>query len=315
MSNPPPFDIGFNYLIKGLTVTFSVIPAGTYTGFQLSWDFGDKTTGNGENVTHTYAAAGTYLVVLNGLGLGGSAGGSSAHVTVAALPATGPPTVTTGSGSIGTQPEEQGTTRQVTGVSNDASGVLGLFDNLFSSYEKDPAKLREIIKETISGLSIAASVLSFIPFTNNFGGALASVLIHGLIEPFRRRAYDASIDLVLRPLMPDLDLNARLLVSGVESGALSEKDLTEELARSGVRDPAINLALTIARVKRFDVETKDDIALARQYQRDINTAVINTLQDQEKEILTDLRAQRSAAITELAALRGSRLSALQEVSG
>jgi hypothetical protein len=303
MSNLPPIDIGFNYLVKGLAVTFSVIPAGTYKGFQLSWDFGDKTTGNGENVTHTYAAAGTYLVVLNGLGLGGSAGGSSAHVTVTAPPITGPPTVTTGSGSLGTTPEQQGVTRQVTGTTNDASGILGLFDNLFSSYEKEPARLREIIKETISGLSIAASVLSFIPFTNNFGGALASVLIHGLIEPFRRRAYDASIDLALRPIMPDLDLNARILVSGIEIGALSEKDLTEELARSGVRDPAINLALQVARVKRFDVETKDDIALIRSYQRDINTAAINTLQDAEKDIIGDLKRRRTEVLAELRKVR------------
>ncbi len=197
----------------------------------------------------------------------------------------------------------------------DASAIFGGFDALFSQYQQDPVKLREIIKGTIGALALAASALSFIPFTSNVGGALASVLIHDLLEPFRRRAYDGSIDLVLRPILPTEDMNARLLVTGVEAGVLTDGELTDELARSGVRDASIQLAQKIATVKRFDVTTKDDIALARQYERDIYTSTVNVLQDQEKDIITDLRAQRSAAVTELTKIRGSRLSALQAAAG
>jgi hypothetical protein len=296
-------NVTFSYLVKGKDVTFTTTYRFTGVDWRFSWDFGDGSTATGFSAMHTYAKPGTYKVVFTGVSPDGRILTSTSDVTITADTAPGPPTVTTGRGTVGDSPAPTPKTTAVTGTDNDASGILSLFDNLFSSYEKEPARLREIIKETISGLSIAASVLSFIPFTNNFGGALASVLIHGLIEPFRRRAYDASIDLALRPIMPDLDLNARILVSGIEIGALSEKDLTEELARSGVRDPAINLALQVARVKRFDVETKDDIALIRSYQRDIHTAVINTLQDAEKDIIGDLKRRRTEVLAELRKVR------------
>ena len=303
MSNPNLQTVSFDYLVKDKVVTFRGGGNQLGVGWSFTWDFGDGTTDTGIDVkTHTYAAGGTYTVVLKGVGPAEKVLTSTAHVTIAGAP--GPtPTVTTGGSGNQISPERQPTTTQVSNASNDAGGILALFDNLFSSYEKDPAKLREIIKETIAGLSIAASVLSFIPFTNNFGGALAAVLIHGLIEPFRRRAYDASIDLALRPVMPTDDLSARLMVSGIEAGALTEKDLTEELARSGTRDPAINLALQIARVKRFDVETKDDIALLRLYQRDIHTATIGILQDTEKDLIVDLKKRRTEVLAELKKVR------------
>lgn len=194
------------------------------------------------------------------------------------------------------------------------SSIISLADDLQRALT-DPKKLPDYLRTLYGVIILAASALSFIPGTNNFGGALASVMIHDILDPFRRAVYEGTIDLALRPLFPTGDLNARLLVSGIEAGALTEDDLTSELARSGTRDDAINLALQIARVKRFDVETKDDIALARQYERDVYTFTVQVLQDQEKEVLTELRAQKAAAITELAKIQGSRLSALQASAG
>jgi OOP family OmpA-OmpF porin len=55
------------------------------------WDFGDGTTGEGQNVTHTYATAGRYeprVTVTDNSGLTGSV---STAVSVAALKATPPP--------------------------------------------------------------------------------------------------------------------------------------------------------------------------------------------------------------------------------
>jgi len=219
-----------------------------------------------------------------------------------------------------------GTTPTVTGVTSTGQAIKGPpqqpllpeIVNLAENLQKalaDPKRLPDFLRTLYGVIFLAASALSFIPGTNNFGAGLASVMIHDILDPFRRAVYEGTIDLTLRPLFPTVDLNARLLVTGIEAGALSEHDLIDELARSGTRDDAINLALQVARVKRFDVETKDDIALARQYERDVYTFTVQVFQEQEKEVLTDLRAQKAAAITELTKIRGSRLSALQAVAG
>ncbi len=44
------------------TIYFNGLPSGT--GTVLTWDFGDSTTATGTNVTHTYAASGTYQVCM-----------------------------------------------------------------------------------------------------------------------------------------------------------------------------------------------------------------------------------------------------------
>ncbi len=184
-----------------------------------------------------------------------------------------------------------------------AKPLFDILDRLDVSFAKEPAKFRETVRGTLAVIAFLASTASFIPFTSNFGGNLAATIIHDIIEPFRRLAIDASVDLALRPYFPTEDLNTRLLVSGVEAGALEENDLLEELARTGTRDQSVALAVKITRVRRFLVETADDIALARLYQRDLNTATIQILQDQERATIADLKAQRTQILAELRAVR------------
>ncbi|MFQ5999807.1 MAG: PKD domain-containing protein [Candidatus Bathyarchaeia archaeon] len=62
--NQPP-NARFTYLPDGLTVKFidqSWDPDGTITSW--SWDFGDGTTSNSTNPTHTFPAMGTFNVIL-----------------------------------------------------------------------------------------------------------------------------------------------------------------------------------------------------------------------------------------------------------
>ena len=96
-------------------------------------------------------------------------------------------------------------------------------------------------------------------------------------------------------------MNPRLLVSGIEGGALALDEVLEELSRAGTRPESILLAAKVAQVKRFDAVTKDDFALVRTY----NTALINeaiaALKDEEKAVIADLKSQRANLVSQIGA--------------
>ncbi|EIC09471.1 PKD domain containing protein, partial [Microbacterium laevaniformans OR221] len=79
------------------TAAFTATPAGLTTAFDGStsadsdgsivsyaWDFGDQSTGTGATASHTYAAAGTYQVVLTVTDDRGATGTKTSAVTVTA---------------------------------------------------------------------------------------------------------------------------------------------------------------------------------------------------------------------------------------
>jgi PKD repeat protein len=70
--------------------TASTDPDGTIASY--AWDFGDGTTGIGATPSHTYAAGGTYKVVLTVTDNSGATATSTAQVTVAAPHVNQPPT-------------------------------------------------------------------------------------------------------------------------------------------------------------------------------------------------------------------------------
>jgi hypothetical protein len=177
--------------------------------------------------------------------------------------------------------------------------------DLEAALKGDPKGLPALVRGLIGTAILAASALSFIPGTNNFGGGLASVLIHDVIAPFRKAVYDGTIDLALRPLFPTSDLSPRLLVSGIEAGALSFDEVLEELSRSGTRPEAIQVAAKIAQVKRFDAETRDDFALVKTYNTELIKESIASLKDEEKAVIADLKARRGALVSELTRLQTS----------
>jgi PKD repeat protein len=81
--NDPP-TASFASSCSGLACSFdgsgSSDPDGTIADY--AWDFGDGSTGSGAIASHTYAAAGTYMVVLTVTDDDGATGTSSANVTV-----------------------------------------------------------------------------------------------------------------------------------------------------------------------------------------------------------------------------------------
>jgi len=177
--------------------------------------------------------------------------------------------------------------------------------DLEAALKGDPKGLPALVRSLIGTAILAASALSFIPGTNNFGGALASVLIHQVLDPFRKAVYDGTIDLALRPLFPTADMNTRLLVSGIEAGALEFEEVIEELTRAGTRPESVMLAAKIARVKRFDNQTKDDFATVRTYHGELIKEAIAAVKDQEKAVIADLKSQRANLVNQLGALQTS----------
>jgi len=189
--------------------------------------------------------------------------------------------------------------------------LAGLEDAL----KHDPKGLGAVIRGLYGTLIILASAVSFIPGEANVGGGLASLLIHDIIEPFRSRVYAGSLDLALRPFFPNRFVSPRILLSAMQDGLISEKDIVDELTLSGTLDSSIQSVVKYARAKAFDTATKGDIALVRQYHTKLIDYTIVTLQDIERAAITDLKGLRAAAITELTKIRGSRLSALEAVTG
>ncbi len=176
---------------------------------------------------------------------------------------------------------------------------LDFATSLEEAFKKDPKTLGTAIRTTLGLIILAASAVSFIPGEANVGGGLAAILIHDVIEPFRRRVYEGTLDLELRPFFPTSDVPVRLLVSGVEAGVWDFSEVADELARSGIRPEASGLILKLAHFKRFERVTRDDVALLNEYRRDLQTATIQTLQDQLKGQVTDLRGQRTSLKAEL----------------
>lgn len=96
VSVPAPPVMSFTDDCRRLVCTFDSSastdgPEGTIVS--RTWDFGDGTTGNGEVVSHTYAAAGTYVVEVTGTDDDGLSASASRTVTVAPKVVTPPPSI------------------------------------------------------------------------------------------------------------------------------------------------------------------------------------------------------------------------------
>ncbi len=183
--------------------------------------------------------------------------------------------------------------------------ALDFLANLFETLEKDPKSLALILRPLIVTLTGIASAISFIPTTNNLGGPLAARLIGDMISPFLSTVYDSQVRDQLDNLFPTREAPARLLVSGIEAGAIDDSVLIEELVDAGLKDRSIQAVRRFAAVKRFEAATREDMATLRQYQQALTTFTIGTLQDELRATLTDLRSRRSELARELRGVRAS----------
>ncbi len=177
--------------------------------------------------------------------------------------------------------------------------MFDILGNFVEVIQANPKSAPQLVRSLMFGLAVLGSALSFIPFTNNFGGALANVMIGSIFRPFEEKAVGDQVKDFLDNFFPTREMAPRMLVSGVEAGAIPEDILLEELVDSGTKDRAIRATLALARVKRFEAATKDDIFLLRQYERTLTDATIATLQDEVRATINDLRDRRREIAREL----------------
>jgi len=183
-----------------------------------------------------------------------------------------------------------------------ASGAAGVFDitaAITEAVRKDPAVAGQLVRGLMVAAATIASALSFIPFTNNFGGALSSVLIGSIFRPFEQKSVSGPVEDWLDNYFPTREANARLLVSAIEAGVIDEGDLVSELVDAGTKDHGIQAIVKLARAKRFDSVTREDLLLVRRYNDALIDAEIRTRQDQERDVINDLVIRRRELLAEL----------------
>jgi hypothetical protein len=88
-NSPPTADAGGPYsALEAASVTFdgsnSSDPEDANAALSFDWDFGDSNTGTGETTSHTYAAAGTYIVTLTVTDTQGLSSTSATTATITA---------------------------------------------------------------------------------------------------------------------------------------------------------------------------------------------------------------------------------------
>lgn len=180
-----------------------------------------------------------------------------------------------------------------------AGGIFSTLESLAGQVIKDPDQAAQFIRLATSGIALIASAVSFIPFTNNLGGALAALTIDHIVKPFRDKAVDAPLEDFLDNYFPVREANPRILVSALEHGAISDDDLVRELVDAGTKTRGIQVVLKLARVLRFDEVTREPLRLVRKYNDMAIDAVIKTLQDDERAVITDLTIRRRELLSEV----------------
>ncbi len=97
VSNPPPFTADFTHSpaspTAGSPVSFTATAKNGTAPYSFAWQFGDGTTGTGATPSHTYSAAGTYLVNLTASDSAAHTATASHSLSVAAAPSPPPPLV------------------------------------------------------------------------------------------------------------------------------------------------------------------------------------------------------------------------------
>jgi hypothetical protein len=181
-------------------------------------------------------------------------------------------------------------------------GITDTVAGLIEQYRGPADTLRASIYGAIMVGVAGAAALSCVPTESNFGSVFAGSVLRDLVSPGIRVAINAPLSDYLENIFPVRELNVRLLVSGLESGALSDAEVVETAVDSGLKDREIKKLLKIAKVKRFEKECKDDFTILDRYENALLTEQITQGRNDIDAQIADLKADLKEAQKELAAL-------------
>jgi len=163
-------------------------------------------------------------------------------------------------------------------------------ESLVSKYRGDPGALKAGIQAAVFGALAVTTALSMIPFESNFASVFAGQLMHTLVSPGVSKAINAPIGDYLDNIFPTLELSARLLVTGIENGALTDGEIIETAVDAGYKDKEIRKLLKIAKMARFIKETREDYAMLDRYQDALISAEITSARDEIDATIADRQA-------------------------
>jgi len=152
--------------------------------------------------------------------------------------------------------------------------VLDDVETLIAKYRGAPAEVRAGIQVALLASVSLAAALSMIPFESNFASEYAGRVLDRLVSPGVEVAINAPTRDYLENLFPTGELNARMLVTGVERAALTEDELIDTAVDAGYKDKEIKKLIRIARAQRFDRQTADAYGMLDRYQDAVITATI-----------------------------------------
>jgi len=158
--------------------------------------------------------------------------------------------------------------------------LTGAIDDLIAKFRGDPKTLANVIRLGCIYATALACGVSLIPFTDNFASGFAG----NMLTMFARPGWDMAVNGPLRDwldnIFPTLEINVRLLVTGIENGALTDEEIVDTAVDAGYKDKEIKKLLKIAKMARFMKETKEDYAILDRYQDALISASIANARDE-----------------------------------
>jgi len=168
--------------------------------------------------------------------------------------------------------------------------ALGSVEELLAKYRGDPVAIKAGIYSAVMGSVALTSALSMIPMQSNFASVFAGSVLRDLTSPGINKAITGPIGDYLDNIFPTGELNVRMLVTGIERGALTDEEVIDTAVDSGIKDKEILKLLKIAKICRFDRETRDDYSMLDRYQDAVISAQIAAARQEIDEAIADRQA-------------------------